>query len=294
MKLTMWAAAVTLALVASGESNAESAQEILEAAWDAQVSRWEGLDSYLVEQSVMGRTSKQYFLRAVVADAAGNERTMFLRAPDAGLEPGCINPSSLTDVASDKGENSAEYLSRFMNNAELVGEETIDGNAAWQLRANDLDESQAVGGQDVTMNSMSMWISKSEYLPLKMRMEGVATVQGQSRPVVIETTHSDFRTVPGSQLREPFRRVINASGMLGGADTEQIAQARAQMAELEKQMASMPPSQREMMESMMGPQLEMLRRLGETGGIETEVLVQSITPNPEAFGERLVACGARD
>jgi len=290
MKSTIFAVMIATALIVSDESYAESAQDILEAAWDAQISRWEGLDSYLVEQSVMGRSSKQYFVRTMAADSAGTRRTMFLPAPDAGLERGCVNPASMSQVQAGKGDASAEHLAWFTDNAELVGEESIDGKAAWQLRANDVGRSQALSQEEVSINSMTMWLSKDGYLPLKMRMEGTTTVEGQSQSVTIEMLASDFRKVPGSKLLEPFRRVVSISGVTAGLDAEQVAEARAAMVEMEKQLASMPESQREMMKSMMGPQLETMRKLAESGNIESEIVVESITANPEAFGERVVAC----
>ncbi len=289
MKSMACTVVATVALVTSVESYAKSAQEILDAAWEAQVGRWEGLDSYLVEEVVMGRKSKQYFVRAALVNSSGEEREMFVPAPDAALEPGCVNTSSLS-AAAENGDNPADYLSWFQDKAELVGEESIDGTEAWQLRANDIDQPRSMDNEEFTMNSMTMWLSKDEYLPLKMRIDGEADMRGQSRQVMIESLHSDFRTVPGTQLREPYRRLMNISGMLDGGDMEQVAQAQEQMAEMEKQMASMPAEQREMMEKMMGPQLETIRKLAETGGIETEIVVESITPNPEAHGERVVAC----
>ena len=292
MKSTLFAVLIAVALVASDDSYAESAQDILEAAWDAQDARWEGLDSYLVEQSVMGRSSKQYFVRTTAVDSAGTRRTMFLPAPDAGLERGCVNPASVSQVPAGKGDVSAEHLAWFTDNAELVGEGSIDGKAAWQLRANDVDRSQSLSREEVSIKSMTMWLSKDGYLPLKMRMDGTTTIEGQSRPVTIEMLAGDFREVPGSQLIEPFRRVVSISGVTAGIDAAQVAEARAAMVEMEKQLASMPESQRAMMKSMMGPQLETMRKLAESGNIESEILVESITANPEAFGERIVACDA--
>ena len=290
MKSTLWALIIVMFFCASSQANAESAQDILEAAWNAQLSRWDGLDSYLVEQSEMGRSTKRYFVRTTVVDSAGTSRTMFLPAADAGLERGCVNPTSGTQVAAGKGDMSAEHLAWFMDSAQLVGEESIDGKAAWQVRADDVDRSQALSQEEVSINSMSMWLSKDDYLPLKMRMEGTTTVEAQSRPVTIEMLASDFRTVPGSQLLEPFHRVVSISGITANISDEQVAEARKAMAEFEKQLASMPESQRKMMQSMMGPQLEQMRNLAESGSIQSEIVVESITANPEAFGERIVAC----
>ena len=289
MKPILWAV-VGAAALAAGQSKAASAEDILEAAWDAQLSRWEGLDSYLVEQSVMGRRSKQYFVRTKVADSAGPQRAMFLPAADAGLKPGCVNLYSATQVSAGRGDTPAGYLTWFMDSAELVGEESIDGKAAWQLHADDVDRSQALNNDEVSIRSMTMWLSKDGYLPLRMRMEGTTKVDGQSQPVTIDMLSSDFRTVPGSQLVEPFRRVVGISGINAGMDEEQIAEAKKAIAEFEKQLADMPESQREMMKSMMGPQIEQMRKLAQSGVIETDIIVESITPNPEVHGERLVAC----
>lgn len=290
MKPMLRTVMIVLALVVSGQGNAESARDILESAWDAQLSRWEGLDSYMVQQSEMGRSAKRYFVRTTVVDSAGNNRTMFLPAADAGLERGCVMPHSAAQAAAGKGDMSAEHLTWFMESAQLVGEEPIDGKAAWQLRADDVERSQALSTEEVSITSMTMWLSKDDYLPVKMRMEGTTTVEEQARPVTIEMSASDFRQVPGSKLLEPFRRVVSISGITAGIDDEQIAEARRAMDEFEKQLASMPESQREMMKSMMGPQLDQLRNLAQSGSIQSEILIESITPNPEAFGERIVAC----
>lgn len=292
MKSVFVAAMIAALLMTVDESRAESAQEILDAAWDAQMERWKGLDSYLVVQSTMGIASKQYFVRTNLVDAAGKSRIMFLPAPDAGVRSGCVKPYSPDGESQGRGDTSAEYLSWFMDNAELVGEESVDGHATWRLRAEGLEQSQAFDQGEASIDSMTMWMSKDAYLPLRMRMEGTAAVEGQSRPVTIDTHAFDFRRVPGSRLVEPFRRTVSISGITAGIDPEQMAEARKAMAEFEKELANMPASQREMMKSMMGPRIEQMRKMAESGSFDSEILIESITPNPEAFGERIVACNA--
>ena len=90
--------------------------------------------------------------------------------------------------------------------------------------------------------------------------------------------------------KQPFHRIVSISGIAAGMDDEQVAEAKKAMEELDKQLASMPESQREMMKSMMGPQMEQMRNLAESGSFKSEVVIEAITPNPEAFGERIVAC----
>ena len=43
----------------------------------------------------------------------------------------------------------------------------------------------------------------------------------------------------------------------------------------------MPASQRKMMESMMGPQLEMMRNMAAGGGFQMETVIEEITVNPD-------------
>ncbi len=138
---------------------------------------------------------KGYFVRSEVSDAAGNSRTMFLPAPDGGLGGGCVNPASAAEMAAGQGDMSAEYMSWFMESAELIGEESVDDTDAWQLRANDIDRAQTLSSEDMSISAMTMWLSKDRYLPLKMRMEGTVNVDSQSRPVTIEVLTSDFRAV---------------------------------------------------------------------------------------------------
>jgi 1,2-phenylacetyl-CoA epoxidase PaaB subunit len=59
---------------------AQDAQSIMETAREKQLERWEGVDVYVVNQSVMGNANQTYFSRVKVEDDAGNSQTMFLPA----------------------------------------------------------------------------------------------------------------------------------------------------------------------------------------------------------------------
>ncbi len=56
-----------------------------------------------------------------------------------------------------------------------------------------------------------------------------------------------------------------------------MEEARVHLAEFEKQMAEMPESQRQMMQNMMGEQIEMMRKMAAGDGIEIVTTVRSIT-----------------
>jgi peptidoglycan hydrolase-like protein with peptidoglycan-binding domain len=85
-------------------------------------------------------------------------------------------------------------------------------------------------------------------------------------------------------MYESYRQIMKMSGMLDPEQEAQMQEAAQQMAELEKQMASMPASQRQMMEKMMGPQLEMMRNMSSGGGFQVEMVTDSITVNPPIAG----------
>lgn len=279
---------VLLAVMLPGAAQAKSVEEILEAAWEAEGRRGRGLDSYLVEQVVMGRDVKQYFLRATLIDAVGRPRSVFVPAPTQRVKGSCVNLASLRQDPT----NDTNFLAWFRDGAALVGEESIDGTPAWHVRSDGVGKSATINGDSVTMNSVSLWLSKDDYTTLKYRLEGEARNAKGARPVTIESLQKDFRTVPGTDLRQPFRRLASVSGLMQGTGSAQVAEARARLEEMEAQLASMPPSQRKMMEERMGPQLETMRQLARSGAIETEILIRTITPNPEVDGRRVTACDA--
>lgn len=335
-------------------ATAQDAQSIMETAREKQVERWEGVDLYVVDQSVMGNSTQTYFQRTRVEDDAGNSIVMFLPArnggsqcpeprtmtpeelelfadaaemtgdasaseienglEDAGLPRGLLaasgsdptatfdprvmmgaNAEFLRGAAEAKrqqdaedpgadGANMANQMAQFVEEARLVGTESIDGRSAFHLQASDIGQVQEMNGGEYRMETMSMWIDTEEYVPLRMKMDGTLTADGETKPMSIENTQTDYRRVPGSNMYESYKQVMNMSGMLDPEQEAQMQEAAEQMAELEKQMASMPASQRDMMEKMMGPQLEMIRNMSAGGGFQVEVITSSIMVNPPIAG----------
>lgn len=163
--------------------------------------------------------------------------------------------------------------------ARYAGTEEIDGRMAAVVEVTDLGLTQPVeGGMEATFRKASVAIDLARAVPLRTRIEGEVRQGRDTRPLVIEKREQDYRNVPGSDLYESYRQVLSLSGWteLG----PEAAEAQAQMAELEQQLASVPASQRAMMERMLGPQLEMIRRMASGGGIEVEVVVDEIVVDP--------------
>ena len=351
-----------LAFVASVSTTAfaQDAQSIMEKAREKQLERWEGVEVYVVEQSIMGNDTRTYFQRTRVEDDAGNSQVMFLPArnvgnqcmgtrtmtpeeleafaraaemtgaaaaggtedgmEEAGLPPGLLAASgsdptatfdprvmmganaeflrgaaeaqrqqAAEDPAADGGE-MVNHMARFVENARLIGTETIEGRSAFHLQASDIGQVQEANGGEYRMETMSMWIDTEEYVPLRMKMDGTLTYNGETKPMSIENIQTDYRPVPDSNMFESYKTIMKMSGMLDPEQEAQMQEAAKQMAEFEKQMADMPPSQRQMMEKMMGPQLEMMRNMSSGGGFQVETITNSITVNPPMTGADGEAC----
>ena len=347
---------------------AQDARTILETMQQKQLERWNGVNDYVVEQSIMGHSTQMYFQRTEVTDANGAMQTLFLpisqtqratgscssgalqMTPEglevyavgaeavgagmgeeiesglekAGLPRGLLAASGSTPMATldprvmmgsaatfaragaeaqrrQAGETdrnkadaaeSSDHMIQFMETAKLMGTESIDGRTAYLLHSDKIHQVQRDGGREYSMEAMSLWIDEKNYVPLRMKVDGTLTSGKETRPMVIESVQADYRSVPGSNMYESYKQVLKISGVMDAAQEAQMRDAAGKMAELEKQMASMPESQRAMMESMMGPQLEMMRNMSSGGGFQTEVVVSSITVNPAAVAEDGTPCPA--
>jgi len=180
---------------------------------------------------------------------------------------------------------SALQMQAMMDSAKVVGTETVEGRSAWRIRTDGLDQVQEIDGGEFRMETMNMWIDQEHYVPLRMQIDGTATSGGETRPITMESTMTDYRSVPGSRMYEPYRTVMRVSGVMTPEQEAQMAQAQEQMAEMEAQMATMPESQRAMMENMMGSQFEMVRQMADGGGMRMETVVNSINVNPDLTTE---------
>jgi len=173
-----------------------------------------------------------------------------------------------------------DELAGFLDNATLVGTETVDGRTAFHLNATGINQVQKQDGQEYHMESISLFVDSEMYVPLMMRVDGTMVSGNESQPMTLENSSSDYRKVPGSNLYESYRQVMKMSGIMTAEQEAQMQEAQAQMVEFEQQMASMPDSQRQMMEKMMGPQLETMRSMSKGNGFQTEIIVSSIRVNP--------------
>ena len=362
MGRTFISLALAVLCIGPATAVAEDAQSILKKMQQKQVERWQGVDSYVVEQTIMGNRVPMFYERLTVTDANGQEFTTFRTVTakeatrrqsaaqgnqsmtptqlrqfadaqemvgeglgneieagmeKAGLPPGLLgatgsDPWATFDprvmmggnakmlrmmadeqdkpeddgVASAKGQVTA--TDTIATRARLIGTETIDDRKAFHLRAEGLNQVQEADGRQFTMQTMNLWVDAKAYVPLKTKIDGVATQGTETTPVSIEMLNQDYRSVRGSKMYEPYRRVMRLGGMMDAKQQKEMAEAKQKMAEFETQLAQMPVAQRKMIMNQMGPQLEMMRSMSAGGGFEVVTMVDEIrvgeTPETQATG----------
>lgn len=256
------------------------AQDIIDKVLQLEEERREGVNRYVVEQEVMGQVSTIAFERTTVTGPDGKPMETFqMVLPDDMLTPvPGEEPAMSQDDFDDMAQEAVYSVAAFSESAELVGTESVEGRKAFHLVAENLERTRSFEGQqEFTLQTINIWVDADKYVPLRMVMDGTMQTDGAPQPMTIETIERDYRTVPGSNMYEPYQQVMRLTGELADETKAQMEEARAQLAEFEKQMAEMPESQRKMMMSMMGDQIEMMRSMAAGDGIEIVSNVRSIT-----------------
>jgi len=307
-----------LAVFLTASASAQDAESVIETMQEKQLERWQDVDLYMVEQSVLGFPVQNWMRRTEVETEDGDTQTFFLPISSSSPLPGqCENTLELTQAelddftasagmpggnesgdAQEAGSSmtayTAGYMLKFTETAELVGTEDVDGRSTYHLRSEDVDQVQPMmEGEEYRTDAVNMWIDSEEYVPRRMLIEGTVTSAEGSRPMTIEMTLSDYRNVPGSNLYEAYAQSMQMTGMLNAEQEEQMRESQAQMAEFEQSMADMDPGQRAVMEQMMGGQLETLRQLASGGGFDVSLQTDRIVPNPPYTGAEGEPCPDR-
>lgn len=181
--------------------------------------------------------------------------------------------------ASESMGQLAEIASRFR----LVGTEPVEGRQARHLQARGMNRKVSDdSGAHMVIEDADLWIDSQECVPLRLTMAGTMTSEGQTRPIVLERTSADYRKVAGSKMYEPYRQVMRMKGVMTAEQERELGQAQAQLADLEKQLAAMPPGQRDMIMQRMGPQLAAMKGLAAGNGFEFVIETHAILVNPDS------------
>jgi hypothetical protein len=137
------------------------------------------------------------------------------------------------------------------------------------------------GATSMTITAMSIWIDAEFFVRLKVRLEGTMQQSGVPRDIFMEREFKDYKTVPGSHQYEPYRETLRMGGVLGPEEQAEMQGALKELEEFDRQMASMPPDQRAMMERMMGDKMQQMRSMANGGAVEFELITTGIVINPD-------------
>jgi peptidoglycan hydrolase-like protein with peptidoglycan-binding domain len=189
--------------------------------------------------------------------------------------------ASAEGKADAKAQESemAKSMALFRKRAKIVGKESIGKRRAVHARADGLSIVEKSGNEEIEIQTISLWIDEAKYVPLKMRMEGVAKDGKKSRDIVIERYDQDYRVVPESSLYMPYRNVMRMQGIMSPEQEKEMEEARKELDEFDKKLAEMPPEQRAQVEKMAGSQIAMLRKMVDGGEMEVVTEVRAIRVN---------------
>lgn len=243
---------------------AQSAEEILRTSLERHEERMEGIDRYTVVQEAMGFETVMTFERAEI-----DGHTIFL-------------PEGRDAAANEQAAGFYDLYPKIVDRAELRGREIVDGEECWIIGVDDLEgldlgDGMAMGGDgEFVPRTMTMYVD-DDYLVRRMAMEGDVTSDGETGPMTADIHLADYRDVEG--MLHPFETRIVMSGIAPGMSEEDMERTRESLAEMETQLAAMDASQRAMVERMMGPQMEKLREMLESGQFEMTVTTKEVRVN---------------
>lgn len=269
--LTLWIALGAGALaLAPGTAQAQSAQEILGRALEANSRRLAGIDNLTVRQDAMGVSTTTYLEKEMVEGYPvlypRHVGAMGVEMDDEGWEF-WADPRSLYGEAADK------WI--------LEGAGSVDGRATWQLSIagsdipvldDDSDDDEIFEAERLLMD-----LDQERLVPLRIEVQGIQMEEDRERPMTMVLYFSDYREVEG--YLHPFLTVVEMGLGQEGLSPEEIAEARQAMEEFERQMVQVPEAQRQMMEEMLGDQIRMFEQVLAGEDVQWEIRVTELVAN---------------
>jgi hypothetical protein len=259
MRRTLPALASALVLVTSLSQgvSAQSVSDIVDQMYAAYERQAANVENYTLVQSVMGFETTSYFVKEQVdghsvfrmrgGTNGGNNFNFSLGGDDTGLgDVYAIGPELI---------EHARYSGR-----EQVGDGTAHVLVIDDLSQVSLGQQPTPDDMDFTAKTGRIYVDTDMMIPRRMVFTGDAQTPSGAHEVTVTVDLLDIRNVSG--LLIPYRTSMQISGLQAMIDPE----TQAQLREMEEQLAALPPEQRQMMERMMGQQLEQLRQMAAGGG----------------------------
>lgn len=246
----------------------QSATEIIDRMLAEYEARTEGIDNYTLVQDFMGFQATSYFVKELVD---GRPVFKLQNISASGVNVNDAGPGTLDEIYA-LGDD-------FKDNARYLGRETVEGRETYVLEISDLENTELGQqmGQDSEFRPISgrLFLDTEEYMPRRMIFEGELENDDGVHSVTSTMDLQDYREHQGMLVAH--RTVMTVKGLGAAIDED----ARAQFEQMERELATMPPEQRRMVETMMADQLEQFRAMmaGEDEPMVVQVEVSEVRVN---------------
>ena len=262
--------ALTHLAAAPRVADAQSVEDVVQGMYESYEEQAAGIDSYRLVQSMMGVETTSFFEKQMV-----DGRPVFR-----------LVQSDMGNMSFGMGDEDAGVGDIFLWGDELIehgryaGREQIGQFSVHVLAIDDLsqlDIAQPATPEDMDFEPKTAHIYVDDELMVARRMEytGDAVTDTGPHEVTVRVDMENYLPIEG--LLIPYRTVVQIEGLGAAMDPEM----RAQLEEMEQQLAALPPDQRAMMERMLGGQLEQLRQMMQGGGdaMTMEITVVDVAIN---------------
>ncbi len=184
----------------------------------------------------------------------------------------------------------ADIVGQVAGHARIDGAESIDGHGCWVIRVTDASVLPVPAQGTFRSPELTLWIDRKLLVARRMRLTGETKVDGDWRPMTMETEHGDFTATDGLLLPHHTRTTLS-SGTSSATEAEQD-QWQEKMAEMQKSLAKLPPERRAMVERMIQSRMPQLESM--MGGLSTpvETTVKEVHVNRGPPGELVEAAHA--
>lgn len=220
-----------------------------------------------------------------------NPMTMFLKGGQFAIEAGHTMDDAVDSLLRGQAQAQEEEIARqrLIGSAINAGVEEVENERTLRIEIENINQAQVTDdGREFTMENVILWVSFPDIGSnlvigdiVKHRVEGIAEQGSAQRQFFVETINSDHRQIPGTDVVEPFKSTTCMGGIMTPREQEQMQEAQVQLAEFEQQLADMPASQRQMMENMMGSQLETVRSMANDGKLCNTQVIEAVFVNPD-------------
>ena len=177
---------------------------------------------------------------------------------------------------------SVDQMVDLVRGAESITEERVNGIDTYKIYVNDsellklLDQGEMeMEEMEIVFDAATIWIEINSMNVRKIFME--QTVEGDKN-MNMEMSLDDYQVFSGYPV--PMSMTMKIGGMSSQFSSEEIAEAREAMREMEKQLSQMPEAQREAIERQIKPQMEQFERMLESGeGMTMNISVTDVKVN---------------